>query len=232
LPALFTPQEKRSLSRLLSRAVEPEDTLTLDGVHGLLFGLSIIPEPIMPSEWFPRIFGASSAEFEEKDDAEKWLGPLLGAYNRILAENEKGELKFPFDMTDLREGDFERIRYWALGLFRAMSLRPETWGLDKSEAALSEEDNKISDACSVIFGLARPEKIPDLFVKPPDAVTLYGSLPHAVKIIRDHGNGMRREMREQGLVPVPRGIRQAPKIGRNDPCPCGSGKKYKKCCGA
>ena len=27
-------------------------------------------------------------------------------------------------------------------------------------------------------------------------------------------------------------IRQAPKTGRNDPCPCGSGKKFKKCCGA
>jgi len=26
--------------------------------------------------------------------------------------------------------------------------------------------------------------------------------------------------------------REAPKIGRNDPCPCGSGKKYKKCCAA
>ena len=26
--------------------------------------------------------------------------------------------------------------------------------------------------------------------------------------------------------------RSAPKVGRNDPCPCGSGKKYKKCCGA
>lgn len=25
--------------------------------------------------------------------------------------------------------------------------------------------------------------------------------------------------------------RETPKIGRNDPCPCGSGKKYKKCCG-
>ncbi len=24
--------------------------------------------------------------------------------------------------------------------------------------------------------------------------------------------------------------REAPKAGRNDPCPCGSGKKYKKCC--
>lgn len=27
-------------------------------------------------------------------------------------------------------------------------------------------------------------------------------------------------------------VHQGPKIGRNDPCPCGSGKKYKKCCGA
>jgi uncharacterized protein YecA (UPF0149 family) len=25
-------------------------------------------------------------------------------------------------------------------------------------------------------------------------------------------------------------IRRGPKIGRNDPCPCGSGRKYKKCC--
>ena len=25
--------------------------------------------------------------------------------------------------------------------------------------------------------------------------------------------------------------RSADKVGRNDPCPCGSGKKYKKCCG-
>ena len=27
-------------------------------------------------------------------------------------------------------------------------------------------------------------------------------------------------------------VRDAQKVGRNDPCPCGSGKKYKKCCGA
>jgi hypothetical protein len=27
-------------------------------------------------------------------------------------------------------------------------------------------------------------------------------------------------------------VRESPKVGRNDPCPCGSGKKYKKCCGS
>jgi SEC-C motif-containing protein len=26
-------------------------------------------------------------------------------------------------------------------------------------------------------------------------------------------------------------VREGPKVGRNDPCPCGSGKKHKKCCG-
>ena len=36
-----------------------------------------------------------------------------------------------------------------------------------------------------------------------------------------------------GHAPKPsQSIRQGPKVGRNDPCPCGSGKKYKKCCGA
>jgi preprotein translocase subunit SecA len=27
-------------------------------------------------------------------------------------------------------------------------------------------------------------------------------------------------------------VRAEPKVGRNEPCPCGSGKKFKKCCGA
>ena len=34
------------------------------------------------------------------------------------------------------------------------------------------------------------------------------------------------------LEPVPMPYeRSSPKVGRNDPCPCGSGRKYKKCCG-
>ena len=37
---------------------------------------------------------------------------------------------------------------------------------------------------------------------------------------------------DEGYEPlVAQVIRTEPKIGRNDPCPCGSGKKYKKCCG-
>ena len=40
------------------------------------------------------------------------------------------------------------------------------------------------------------------------------------------------EGEEHSTTPVQQVIRESPKIGRNDSCPCGSGKKYKKCCGA
>ena len=38
--------------------------------------------------------------------------------------------------------------------------------------------------------------------------------------------------REKKVVRTSQPIRVENKVGRNDPCPCGSGKKYKKCCGA
>ena len=37
------------------------------------------------------------------------------------------------------------------------------------------------------------------------------------------------ETKAQKKKPQPK--RAQPSVGRNDPCPCGSGKKYKKCCG-
>jgi len=45
--------------------------------------------------------------------------------------------------------------------------------------------------------------------------------------------GERREAQRSPTAGPPTTVRrQTPKVGRNDPCPCGSGKKYKKCCGA
>jgi len=40
------------------------------------------------------------------------------------------------------------------------------------------------------------------------------------------------EIAHEALILAPQFHRPSPKTGRNDPCPCGSGKKYKKCCGA
>lgn len=46
----------------------------------------------------------------------------------------------------------------------------------------------------------------------------------------EHGPGCEHEHEHEHEVQEP--VRRAePKVGRNDPCPCGSGRKYKKCCG-
>jgi preprotein translocase subunit SecA len=50
---------------------------------------------------------------------------------------------------------------------------------------------------------------------------------------------MERQQRKHELITntsesaaeAPKTVIRGPKVGRNDPCPCGSGKKFKKCCG-
>ncbi len=52
---------------------------------------------------------------------------------------------------------------------------------------------------------------------------------------REHAEFVRKDGRwlyDTGNVIPTTVVRSQPKVGRNDPCPCGSGKKYKKCCGA
>jgi len=48
---------------------------------------------------------------------------------------------------------------------------------------------------------------------------------NAVVSNENDGNG------EELQLVIPSVRRESPKVGRNDPCPCGSGKKYKNCCG-
>jgi SEC-C motif-containing protein len=54
-------------------------------------------------------------------------------------------------------------------------------------------------------------------------------VPHHEKAEFERANGSWIYTRAVRLGPAP--IKAAPKVGRNDPCPCGSGKKYKHCCG-
>lgn len=45
----------------------------------------------------------------------------------------------------------------------------------------------------------------------------------------EEGQGHHHHHHHGPIQPI---VRESPKVGRNDPCPCGSGKKFKKCCGA
>jgi len=54
-------------------------------------------------------------------------------------------------------------------------------------------------------------------------------LEHALTHGHSHGHHHHDEEEDAPQAPY---VRESPKVGRNDPCPCGSGKKFKKCHGA
>jgi preprotein translocase subunit SecA len=61
------------------------------------------------------------------------------------------------------------------------------------------------------------------------------NLPAFAKEMERKQERQQKEMQYQtgpAQAEAPKPIRAGAKIGRNDPCPCGSGKKYKKCHGA
>jgi uncharacterized protein len=56
--------------------------------------------------------------------------------------------------------------------------------------------------------------------------------PHTLKAFRKLADDVRRERAEtRGQMHTEASGQPAQSVGRNEPCPCGSGKKYKKCCG-
>ena len=90
--------------------------------------------------------------------------------------------------------------------------------------ALFEEMNQRSDsqAIDVIFKFTLPPPMPDSVRDMPG--TGPGDEPAEAR-----PKSMRRQEPRPGRGATPN---KAGKVGRNDPCVCGSGKKYKKCCGA
>jgi hypothetical protein len=65
---------------------------------------------------------------------------------------------------------------------------------------------------------------------PPPARTPAGPLPRRENLGVGRDDQTENNGDELELV-IPTVRREAAKVGRNDPCPCGSGKKYKLCCG-
>ena len=58
----------------------------------------------------------------------------------------------------------------------------------------------------------------------------FKSIRQMKKWMKEHEAELRAEQGGQ-VAKVETVVHEGPRIGRNDPCPCGSGKKYKKCCG-
>ena len=204
-----------------------EDSMLLEELDGFVAGLLACPELIVPGDWLPVVWHEDSTDqapvFENLDHANRVLGLVMEYYNSVARTLlGRPDRYSPLFSVDTRNGDV-LWELWIEGFEKAIALRPAAWkkllDADVDTAAamsgmlmladIARGDKQVKDGD--ILSAAAPTKIADW------VVTL-------------------NEWRLANCQPIP-GVHptgaSAPtkKVGRNDPCPCGSGKKYKKCCG-
>jgi uncharacterized protein len=221
-PTDLTDEMIQELEEFLMSDNAPEDSFLLSDLDGFLTGIVVGPELIMPSEWVPLIWGDGEPEFDDDEQAEHILGIIMARYNEII-----------FQLDD-ELGAFEPILYstpdgrmfaadWVEGFMDAFGLRMDAW----DPLLADDEDSYLmgpimaflhdKDGKPLVTGT--PEELQVIHEESTEA------LPHAIKEIHDYWKARRGATNDNNQTS---GI----KVGRNEPCPCGSGRKYKRCCGA
>jgi uncharacterized protein len=137
---------------LRGHARDSDETMLLDGVHGMLTALAIGPDPALPEEWLPEVL---HAPFEHPEQGAAVLGLLAKLNDSIPAELESevyepvlGEVApEPAVNSDLSAAG------WCEGFSRGIDLRASIW-----EARLAE-DGELLEILSPIMALAVDEGV-------------------------------------------------------------------------
>jgi uncharacterized protein len=208
----------------------PKTVMSPLELDGYLTGIIVTPQaaPIRPSAWMARLWGDDEPMFEDEAQINGVLAALMIRYNTLLRDIDRSLERLeverlvdyrPLFLTSNDKPAHDAVRAWARGFRKAMELAPETW------SKIAEDDRaKILIAPFVGFfdlGDLEPHEVcADIDERLDDYAAV---IPRTILILRKLGR-----IREAASQPALSSRRN--KVGRNDPCPCGSGKKYKRCC--
>jgi uncharacterized protein len=207
----------------------PPESMMLSDLDGFLTGIAVGPELVLPSEWLPLIWGGEAPEFVDENEANAILGAIMGRYNEILRQIDDDT----FDPVFWADRDGTLIAAdWAEGFLLAIALRVEAW----DRLFKSKHDGQFLYPILALCGDENGESLLDLAPDDEDLVMEEAAefIPACVTAIAAYWRG---QGSKQISMPLMGGARTSqpeqplPKTGRNERCPCGSGKKFKKCCG-
>ncbi len=225
------------LKSFLEHPARPEGTLRYHELQGFLFAVASSPEMIKPSEWLPIIFNEKEAMYASVEEANVVLGELMVLYNSINASAMSDRPTLPADCTlrptVMRNFDDDApIALWSRGFTEGHDWLEDVW-----EPHILQEWDREFGAILIALTFFSSRNLANAYLKESGrrnlnkmAAEVVEILPEAVAEYAHLGRSIDQALRErEASKPTP--VRRV-KIGRNDPCPCGSGRKYKLCCGA
>jgi uncharacterized protein len=231
------PKELERLDKALMALPEENGAMLLPEFDGFCTGLLVCPDMIPPSEWLNQVWGPDGPpEFDSMDHMQAVLDLIMGHYNRVAGMLTPPAYFGPVidEVTSSGEVMWE---FWVEGFMTAVALRPEAW-----KKVTRDGDDHTLAAMMGMMSLSRFARERSQYSqaeqreRDDDAVDL---IMDSVLELNRFAKGLPPEALFEGMpwdTPNPANAPFAPhrstKIGRNEPCPCGSGKKYKKCCGA
>jgi uncharacterized protein len=204
----------------------------LPWIDGLIAASVIAPADLEPDDWLDHTWIEEELGKLTIAEADGVASMVTDQHEFVFAMLfESPELYQPF----LGKGDrLEAAAQWAAGFRFGIRLRPEPW------APLIDDDGARM-LLATIFCLEREEDQPQGFraespfadVSPERREemrrTSLTALPEVICALHQVSLALDADELDDQVVERPF-VRVAPKVGRNEPCPCGSGKKYKKCC--
>ena len=198
--------------------------MLLTELDGFLTGVLICPDPIPSAEWMQGIWGIDDggvAPFEDPIDVQWFADAVMARYTEIARDLNRGKPQ-PFFDIDERNGDV-LWELWIDGFAAAMALRPDSW------VALADgDDRNAADALSrieMLVAIATNES-------PLDSMEINAIESEAPAMLVAGILGLHTSrLQYAGPSPTKTPEARPTKVGRNDACPCGSGKKSKRCCG-
>jgi uncharacterized protein len=202
-----------------------DDAMNLEELDGFFAALICGPESILPSDYLPLIVGGDPEEepyFASLDEAGSILELLMRHWNHIALTLQTGDNYFPV----LYEDDDGTVyaNDWAAGFSRGIGLQPEGW-----EDLVEDEEMTGYLAPVILLSQELDPDFEEIPITPEKREELLALLVAGLPEIYAYFEPQRRAAAEAVESERPY-QRPSPKVGRNDPCPCGSGRKYKHCC--
>ena len=210
------------LEQYLNAPHRIDAALPLDAVQGLFAAIATVPTAVPQEKWLSEVLGESHA-FESEEDARDVIGLLTRFRDETARQLHEGE-GFDFILYG-PDGDEEDFSAWAEGYLIGVDLADPPWD---EEADAEDLDNMLFPFLA-LTGQAK-EMALEAGEEWMDEKEESRMLSDIRQGLADHLLDVRSYWFEKSIPdPVKR---EAPKVGRNDPCPCGSGKKHKNCHGA